>query len=121
MTSTSPGAVGTTSDSSIRRGPDDPQVVPEGIGLARRVVSSTDQCEMAYTRLLIHRLDHATGRCAACGQIAPCPAASEAALSLVRLGGQEPSPPVLAGVAPVSVTAPAPHLTSGTSTPVWPG
>ena len=95
MTSTSPGAVGTTSDSSIRRGPDGPQDV--------------------------HRLDHATGRCAACGQIAPCPAASEAALSLVRLGGQEPSPPVLAGVATVSVSAPAPHLTSGTATPVWPG
>ena len=121
MTKTSPGAVGTTSNSTAGRGPDDPQVVGERIGVTRRVMPPTDQCELAYTRLLIHRLDHATGRCVACGQIAPCPAASEAALSLVRLGGQEIPATVPPGAASLAGTSTAPPLTARTAGSGWPG
>lgn len=46
----------------------------------------------SYAQLLLHHLDTATGRCAACGDASPCRAATEAAASLVRLGAWAQAP-----------------------------
>lgn len=56
-----------------------------------RAHSAQDYVAAAEAKLQTHRLDQASGRCAACGASAPCEPANEAFAELVRYGITTPA------------------------------